>query len=220
MGTQTETAIDRRRRQIAASYRRQGYRVTAAHGRNRDDTALPSFLTGCHPDLIAEKDGDHVVIEVKPARALKGSNDLIKLAERVAAEPGWRLELVTLKSPDNDSLLLGPDWLERMLQPIAPGANDVLTSLYLTAILEYLLRGLALRNDLRLRDKQPSRVAHELAFAGVVDEALLTRITDVLAWRDDLMHGLPTPPSAAEQTNTITTLCHTLHAQLHTLRTE
>jgi hypothetical protein len=209
MGTQTDTDLDRRRRQIAASYRKQGYRVTAPAAPD----ALPAFLEDCHPDLIAEKDGDNVVIEVKPARALKGTNDLVRLAERVAAQPGWRLELVALKSQDDDEALLAPDWLGQMLQPATPGANEVTSAIYLVEVLTYLLLGVALRNNLRLRDKSPERVAHELAFAGVIDETCLARIRNILAWRNSLMHGLTVSPSPADQSAEIEKLCRELHAQ-------
>jgi hypothetical protein len=210
MGRQTDTDVDRRRRQVAASYRRQGYRVTTQSAPD----AVPPFLSGCHPDLIAEKAGDHVVIEVKLAASLKGTNDLVKLAERIAAEPGWRLELVALESQDNDSLILAPDWLERKLQPIASATDDILISSYLIEVLAYLLRGLALRNKLRMRDKSPSRVANELAFAGVIDETVLTHIKDVLAWRDDLMHGLSTTRTPVDQATEIKQLCRDLHAHM------
>jgi REase_AHJR-like len=210
MGTHTGTDIDRRRRQIAASYRKQGYRVTAP----TEAGSLPAFLSDCHPDLIAEKNDDRVVIEVKPARALKGTNDLVKLAERVAAEPGWRLELVALTSQDDDdALLLAPDWFGQMLQPVAPGGDDVTGAIYLVEVLTYLLRAIARRNALRLRDKSAERVAHELAFAGVIDETYLARIKDILAWRNGFMHGRPVSPSPAEQTSVIKKLCRDLHAQ-------
>jgi len=75
MGTQSEVKVDRRRRQIASSYRKQGYRVIVPV----DADAMPPFLQDCHPDVIAEKAGDHVVIEVKACRALKGSDGLVEL---------------------------------------------------------------------------------------------------------------------------------------------
>jgi Holliday junction resolvase len=209
MGTQTDTEADRRRRQIAASYRKQGYRITTP----AEAGTVPAFLGDYHPDLIVEKGGDHVVIEVKTARALKGSNDLVKLAERVAAEPGWRLELVALKSQDNDVLVLAPDWLERMFRPVGSGAADVLICTYLAEILAYLLRGMALHHNIRLRDKSPGRVVHELAFAGLVNESDLTRIEDALAWQSDLMHGISVSRPPAEQATLIKMLCRDLHAQ-------
>jgi hypothetical protein len=88
MGMLSDTVIEKKRRRVAANYRRQGYQVTLP----KDPATLPSFLRDCHPDLIAEREDDHVVIEIKPSRALKGSNDLQDLAARVAAQPGWRLE--------------------------------------------------------------------------------------------------------------------------------
>jgi REase_AHJR-like len=212
MGTHIDMEVDRRRRQIAASYRKQGYRITNP----AESDTLPAFLGAYHPDLIVEKDGDHVVVEVKAARALKGSNDLVKLAERVAAEPGWRLELVALRSQDNDVLVLAPDWLDRILIPAGSGAADVLTCTYLAEVLVYLLRGIALHHKLRLRDGSSAGVVHELAFAGIVDEAELGRIKDALAWQADLMRGLPVSRSTAEQATLIKTICHELHAQAQT----
>jgi hypothetical protein len=209
MGGQTDLEIERRRRQIAASYRRRGYSITAPAKAG----STPAFLGDYHPDLIVEKDGDHVVIEVKAARALKGSNDLVKLAERVAAEPGWRLELVALESSDNDVLVLASDWLERMLRPVGSDASDVIVCTYLAEILSYLLRGMALHHDIRLRDKSPGRIVHELAFAGLVTESDLTRIKDALAWQSDLMHGLPVSRPPAQQATLIKTLCRDLHPQ-------
>ena len=62
--------------------------------------------------------------EADPSRALKASNDVVKLAERVAAEPGLGLEMAAVKSPDRDAMLLAPHRIKRMRQPIAPGTND------------------------------------------------------------------------------------------------
>jgi hypothetical protein len=187
--------------------------VIATHDAATIPDAVPPFLGDCHPALIAEREDDHVVIEVKPARALKGSNDLVKLAERVAAEPGWRLELVALKSEDNDTSLLSPGWLDRMLQRVAVGENDVLASTYLAEVLTYLLRGLALRNKLRLRDKSAASAAYELAFAGVIDNDVLHKITDVFDWQESIMHEQPTSHAAADQIATMLSLCRELHAQ-------
>src|SRR5690349_14437535 len=98
MATACLSPSERTSRRVAASYRKQGYRVVVPVAPD----ALPVFLRDCQPDLIAERDDDHVVVESKPAGTLKGANDLVDLAERVAAQPGWRLELVTFRDREPD----------------------------------------------------------------------------------------------------------------------
>ncbi len=210
MKTQTNTAIDRRRRQIAASYKKQGYLVTEPSAPG----LLPKFLADCHPDLIAEKAGDHVVIEVKASHALKGANDLTELAERVAAQPGWRLELVTLKTKNKESAATAPDWLERMLRPVASSTDNFLICVYLHEVLADLLRGIAMSEGIDVREKSTLRVANELAFAGVIDAALLERIKHAAAWRANLMHGLTVLHPAASQSTGMLQLCRDLHAMM------
>jgi Holliday junction resolvase len=208
MEMQPDTAVDRRRKQIAAAYRKQGYRVTVP----TTSGTVPAFLHDCHPDLIAEKDGDQVVIEVKRSRALKGANDLTELAERVAAAPGWRLELVALRSDDDARRVLAPDWLKTMLRPPAPGTDIAHHCIYLGEVLDYLIRGTALLNHIRVRDKTAARLAVELAFAGVIEQNLLDRIENAFAWRNALMHVTPLPRPAVDQAAAIEEICRELEA--------
>jgi hypothetical protein len=209
MAIQSDAAVDRRRRQIAATYRKRGYRVTvpATSGTG------PAFLRDFQPDIIAEKDGDHVVIEVKRSRALKGANDLTELAERVAAVPGWRLELVALRGEDDARRVLAPDWLDTMLTPPGPGTDIAHHCVWLGEVLAYLIRGTALLNRIRVRDKTATRLAAELAFAGVIDQDLLDRIEDAFAWRNALMHAMPLPRPASDQAAEIEKICRDLQAQ-------
>jgi hypothetical protein len=173
--------------------------------------ALPPFLHDCHPDLIAEKEGDRVVIEIKPSHALKGANDLIELADRVAAEPGWRLELVTVASEPDNRDLLAPDWLERMLLAPSAGTEIVYRCIYLGQVLAYLIQGMALGNNIRVRDKTERHLARELVYAGALDQDLLDRIEGALAWRDQVMHRMPVSRSATQQAAELEQLCRDLH---------
>jgi hypothetical protein len=205
---------DRTSRRLAASYRKLGYQVAAPPA----PEALPEFLRDCHPDMIAEKDDDHVVVEIKAAGTLKGANDLVDLAERVAGQSGWRLELVTFRDPDadrkHDAGLGSPAWLSQMLH--APG-EDTLNNVYRLEVLSFLLRGLALQADIRPAGKPEQTLARELAFAGWIDECLLARIEAVFSWRNDLMHRrAPTSPTSVEQVAHLAELCHDVLAQVPT----
>lgn len=216
MVTQPDVAIDRRRRQIAATYRKQGYRVTIPASAD----ARPAFPQDFQPDLIAEKEGDHVVIEVKRSRAPRGTNELTELAELVAAAPGWRLELVAVGTEDDAGPVLDAEWLNTMLSPPPPGTDFARHCIWLGEVLEYLLRGIALNNRIRIRDKTARHLAAELAYAGVIDQDLLDRIEDTFAWRNALMHAMPLPRPATDQAAEIERVCRDLGLQIQTERAE
>ena len=209
MATHIEIKVDRRRRQIASSYKKQGYRVLFPSGKD----ILPPFLGDCRPDFIAEKEGDHVIVEVKPSRGLKGANDLVELADRVAAEPGWRLELVTVRSEPDYEAFLTPDWLERMLQPPGAGTDMARECIYLGEILGYIVRGLASASHIRVRDKTNLHLARELVYAGHLDQDLLDRVEDALDWQEQLMRRAPQSRLPAQQALQLTKLCRDLHVQ-------
>jgi hypothetical protein len=214
MATHPLTRGEQTSRRVAASYRKQGYQVTLPVAPD----ALPAFLRGCHPDLIAERDDDRVVVEIKPAGALKGANDLVDLAERVARQPGWRLELVTFRDRDPDADNASLAWLNQMLR--TPG-DDVLSSVYRLEVLGFLLRGIAVRVGIRAVGKAELTLAQELAFRGHIDEALLTRIEAAFHWRDDLMHRRsPDPVPSAEHAAELESLCRDVLAQAQPEATE
>lgn len=189
----TDAAIEKKRKRVAADYRRQGYRVTWPEG----SAALPSFLRDCHPDLIAERDDDHVVIEIKPSNTLRGSNDLQELAAKVATQPGWRFELVALGTAgDEADVISSPGWLERRLSHpdlATDPSHASLRVINLGQVLEFLLRGVAIRNGIRIRDKLPRRIANELAFAGIMEQPTLDRVENALGYRDRLLHDPVAP---------------------------
>ena len=211
MPAQSDSFVKKSRKEVARQYRRQEYRVTQPGAA----VTLPAFLHDCHPDLIAERNDDRVVVMIKPARALEGSNELKELAARVADQPGWRLELIALSSEGDDAApLREPDWLESMLE--RPGiANDPRVQVvYLVEVLSYLVRGLASLNNIKIRDKSTQRIARELAFAGVLSQELLDRIEDTLERRNRLMHRLlPDSRSPADQADDIIDLCREIHTE-------
>jgi hypothetical protein len=212
MATRSDAVVAKKRKQVAAGYARRGYRVMQPGA-----GTVPSFLRDCQPDLIAEKEDDHVVIEIKPTSALKGSNDLTELAARIAGQPGWRLELVALGREGTDAAILStPDWLEQMLQRPQTFADPSLDRFYvgyLFEVLEYLINGVASLNKIRSRGKSAQRVAHELAFAGTIEQDVLDRVEVSLGWRDNLMQRQPIDRSPQDQAAEITALCRDIYAR-------
>ncbi len=77
---------------IAQEYRDKGYEVSVEPGPD----ALPDFLRGYQPALIAQSGQRNVVVEVKSFATLVGPNRLSELTEAVQGRPDWRLELVVV----------------------------------------------------------------------------------------------------------------------------
>jgi hypothetical protein len=212
----TDAVIEQKRKRVAADYRRQGYRVSWPNG----DVPIPSFLHDCHPDLIAERDDDHVVIDIKRSNRLRGSNDMKELAARIAAQPGWRFELVTLGSDGDEAEVVSrPDWLEAMLRQHADAGPTIFRVLYLGQVLDFLVRGAAILNGMHVREKTVTGIAHELVFSGVMQQQTLDRIELVLDYRKRLMYGPVAQPPQTEEVTDITELCRRVYAECVTKAT-
>jgi hypothetical protein len=93
MMVQVDRVIERStQRRVTRKYKTLGYEVLE----NPGPDLLPDFMQGVAPDIIARSSSDNVVIEVKGHASLKGSNDLVGIAERVSGHPDWRFELVVV----------------------------------------------------------------------------------------------------------------------------
>ncbi|MBN8930231.1 MAG: hypothetical protein BGO51_01015 [Rhodospirillales bacterium 69-11] len=205
-------------RRTAQEYRRRGYDVKEAPSRE----ALPGFLTGLSPDLIASKGGDRVVVEIKRADRLKGSNDLTDLAARVADHPDWRFELITLAQPEvTGAERPSAASLARLLQGVLAGshADDPalrgVASVVLLSTLERLLRWFALERGLSVKDRPAPAIVHELGFVGLLDEDALSVLDRIPAWDEPLLAGKPfEEPLPQDVVDQLVPLCRTLHAGL------
>jgi hypothetical protein len=206
----SDAMIERKRKRVASHYRRQGYRVSEPNG----GSTIPSFLQDCHPDLIAESDNDNVVIEIKHSNTLRGSNELEELAAKVAAQPGWRFELVTLGVDGGEGEVVSrPDWLEGMLRQTAHADPTIYRMLYLEELLNFVVRGAAIRNRIDVRDKAVGRIARELVFAGIMQQQTLDRIELAHNYRNRLMHGPIAPPPQMADVTDLVELCRHVYAE-------
>lgn len=211
----SESAFQRKLKGLETEYLRKGYRVL----RSSELGPNLEFLRRYRPDLVAERDDDHVVIEVKSARSLKGSNQLRELAETIAAQPGWRFELVTVGA-DTEELdsLRKPQWLDDVLRWPLERPFEVTDFIYLIEVLSCLVRGIALLNDMKLKGKSTDLLANELAFAGIISQDQLERVESYLTLRNELMHQIRQRDSLEEQGRGIVALCRELDSDyLHSV---
>lgn len=188
VSTPLDAAEQRKLRSVARRYERDGYRVTVP-GRGG---GLPAFLQGLTPDLIAESERDRVVIEVKRSDAVRGSNDLVELAERVSREPGWRFELVTVRS-DGQARAEAPsaeftaadlaDYVEgRARELMGAGRTDV-AYFFASAGLEAELLLRARRHGLKVAERLSMRALRDLVFKGIVSRDVFARLEKVFGAR-------------------------------------
>lgn len=208
MRASSDQLMERTRARVAREYRRDGYRVI----RPGDPAALPEFLQGFRPTLIAERDDDHVVIEIRTTRSLKGDKEFVALAERIERLKGWRLEFISL--PYTEEM---PDWrpsLDRFLKVTGDpgfGMPDA-RAVYLISTLEVLLDDLARRCGLNTRDMSARRMARELVFRGIIDEPMLADIDDAIDVRNKVVHRGPNePPPQADDLGRLMKVCERLY---------
>src|SRR5689334_13639593 len=80
----------RRLREIAREYESRGYRVVVEPG----EPDLPNWLQTLRPDLLAQGNGENVIVEVRSSASIRGSQDVSEIAEMIDEHPEWRFELV------------------------------------------------------------------------------------------------------------------------------
>lgn len=190
----TAQVPSRERREVMATarrYRRDGYDVS---GPDRWGNK-PSFLGDIVPDLIAEREDDKVIIEIKDAAAVRGSNDIVELAERVAKQPGWRFELIALRTVDAG---LQPDLAfagESVAQLIDEGFSKP-AFIVTFAMIENIVAHWGATQKRRPKDLPPAEALKQLVVKGIIDEPTYDGVRRARAKRNLLMHD----PAEAEPT--------------------
>lgn len=207
------TETERRKiRSVARDYERNGYEVRDP----RHEGGLPAFLAPFMPDLIAESDHDRVVIEVKRVDQLRGSNALIDVADRVAREPGWRLELVALPAAHE-----GQAPPPKRMDAVAERARDTMRAghldlayLYAWSVVEELLKDLGRRHGVDSGKASLSRVARALVFKGVVPAEILDAVGQASAVRNQMVHSASVARPPTKDVERLLTLGRLLRDEL------
>lgn len=83
---------------LAADYEKQGYAVR----RRPAPGSIPFDLNGFAPDLLAEKDAEHLLVLVKDSTTPVSIGRLRDLTETVRQQPGWRFILVNA-APESEA---------------------------------------------------------------------------------------------------------------------
>jgi len=200
----------RAQKSVARRYKSLGYDVIEHPAPDR----LPNFLRDATPDIVALSESDNVVIEVKRHASLRGSNDLVSLADRVSQHPDWRFELVVLADSEADrSAQTEADFersLERAGQASRAGLYDV-AYVYLTAVLVGTAEEIARRHGLKTDRKSDRAVLAELGFKGILPGDVVDASLSAVSRRNTVSHSSAEMARVSEDdTKALVRLCEHL----------
>src|SRR5271167_1117291 len=189
-GTRSDEHL-RTRRSVAREYRKRGYEVV----KQPQGDSLPPFLRGFAPGLIAMKDDDRTVVEIKTAEGLRGSNEIRELAAAIEAHAGWRFELISLgRRKDADLEALSESGLEHLLDAVLTAFDSgqrELSLIYLVSLLDELVRDAAMQHRIKGRDRSARVIIAELAFQGIIDGTTADVLDQAWDRRNAIVHGQP-----------------------------
>jgi hypothetical protein len=183
---------------IAEQYRCEGYRVI----RRPAAADLPPFAQGYDVDLVAFRDGESVLVQVKASRKeLQEDQQLLRLAEAVDHQPGWRLDLVVLGagSPLRVAAQASEPPVEKILESLADAeqmtrAGALSASCVISwAGLEAAMRHAARNAGLELANHSPPVLLRALYSDGLLDRDEFDRLNAALEIRNAVAHGLALP---------------------------
>lgn len=171
--------------QAKARYEADGYRVSL-----EERLFFPGGFTA---DAVARRGDETVVIEVRSADLSDRDRErLSRLAEVVAAQDGWRVDIVTYRTevppPDPDR----EDVIRRVeeARQVAGASADAAVLLIWSAIEGSLLLLSQLRGLEPVRTVPPRTLIHKLTIEGVLSDRQAARLDDLALMRNDIAHGL------------------------------
>jgi len=174
----------------AAKYRSRGYEV-------EEDCPL-DFLPGFRADLVARKDGDVRVIEVKSRTSLALTPKLNELAEILYSKPGWSYDLLLVGEPEKlESPEGAQPFAEEEIRQRLAEAKVVLErgSGEAAYLLVWSACEAAIRNLIETAEISITRVttaAYVLDMAvmhGIISREDYDYLTDMMKYRNAIAHG-------------------------------
>jgi len=183
----------RRLRRIADRLKREGFLVTT---KPRSST-LPRWLRSFAPDLIAERQGEGVIVEVKSREDAQGDRSLMQLAEIVEGKPNWRFEL-DISNP-REAPREPPVWpaasKARVEEQLRAASQLMESEMYEAALLnawaafEGAGRHAMARSEVELSSRPTSSILKVLWSLGYLDPESRDRLRELESARNQAAHG-------------------------------
>lgn len=177
---------------LAAEYQRRGYAVLVAP-RAAD---LPDFLQSFEPDLIATSPRGNIVIEVESPSA-RGDGHIVRLAEAVERESGWRLYVEFVNHPvaaeiPSEETLATDEQVNRLLtsaEALAASGEIEAAAMLAWSAAEAILRRNAQSAAPELERQSSARVLKHLYSLGLIEPDTYEKLLALMQFRNAVAHG-------------------------------
>lgn len=205
MITITQSLHEQKIQHIAQQLQERGYSVITEPSKSD----LPFNLGNYVPDLIATKNDQGIIFEIKTSFKRLSIDRLQNLAEQVASHNGWRFVLITLDDEREDILPLEtkdfPYWqdLESRLSQVdmlIQGSLFEPAVLFLWSIIELLLRKKAILENIPIDRFPAHNLLDHLYSSGEISMQQFDVFKDFLKLRNKIAHGITTNSEATKQT--------------------
>lgn len=201
---------------IAEEYRRDGYEVVIQPSAE----LLPSELRKFQPDILAHRQNERVLIEVKSRRQFAAESELSALAGRVGKLKGWRLEIQFVEPPrERDQQQAAPLSLEEatarlnsatlLLSQKDPGAALVVA----WSAFEAVLRRLCWKADVPVVPWNGRRAAKQLLSIGLLSRSDYNLFMRGLEARNQVVHGATVGRSVRQTVHSVISTVRRLGGQ-------
>jgi len=162
---------------------------------------LPFELGGYHPDLIATKDDEGIILEVRTTLNHLSIDRFQEIAAEIATHNGWRFLLITLDDTSENILPSSendlPSWkgLETRLSNLDTLSGDSLLEpsiLFFVSILEAVLRKRAIEQNIPIWRFPEKNLLNHLFSSGEISMSDFDIFKSCLDLRNKVAHGLAT----------------------------
>ena len=174
-----------------------GYKVSIEPSRSD----LPFELGGYHPDLIATKGDEGIILEVKTTSNRLSVDRFQAIAEQIATHNGWRFLLITLDDTSESILPSGekdlPSWEELKtrlsnLDTLIQASLFEPSILFSSSILEAVLRKRAINQNLPIWRLPEKNLLNYIFSSGEISMSDFDIFKSCLDLRNKVAHGLAT----------------------------
>lgn len=189
--------IERRIREIVKDYQSKGYTVIV----NPKQSELPSFIKGFQPDIIAKREDENVLIEVKTKTDRADLRQFESLAAELQKKKNWRFEVV-FTNPKSKPLALdnqrtlNDQSVNRRIAEINKLINyDSFEAAFLLswATIEAVLRQKLTNEKSATIEKQTLSVIRTMFSLGLLNQRDYKLLQEINQKRNHLIHGFNQP---------------------------
>lgn len=205
---------------LAEEYRSGGYDVVFQPSSDK----LPNFLQGYRPDLLARRNGESIVIEVKSRANLDTSTIqyLRAIDQSLDEHSGWRLKLVMADSqnfvlPDEVESSFQEEEIASQLRSVKDFASQHPQSafLYAWSLTEAACRLVIHHEGIGLKQATPRYLIKQLMTEGVISNSDYQLLENALALRNAVAHGYKSRSVTEHSVNELVSVAEQLLNDLH-----